>query len=288
MNFSETITDFVKDLKDRISSPFFSSFVISWIISNWKVSVAVLFYKQAELKVDGYASLIKLIQGEVDVKHGLFFPLGASFGYIIFYPLLKNLIIALLAWYKSWGSELELKYTKGVVSIKKYLMLRQNLEQRTEILQHALSTEIQSQQDFETLRSEKFTAVNKAMELNKELSDWKNTGSMLNGVWGLIFMDANNNVPKINPPEITIIDNKVFSMNNRTNVYADVMFFQFNPETKFLTFFLKPTIYADDQFLTQHFYLQFNDEKTSLSGFSNLYPKVVFESLKINGVLTTL
>jgi hypothetical protein len=37
---TDKVADFFKDVKERFSSPLFSSFIIAWLIINWKVPVA--------------------------------------------------------------------------------------------------------------------------------------------------------------------------------------------------------------------------------------------------------
>ncbi len=283
MSLNDNISDFFKDLKDRVSSPFFSSFIISWLLFNWKVPIALIFYNAEDLKADGYNSFIQLLKGEVVPPQSFWLPLGSAFLYCLVFPALRNGIIAAQSWYKSWGSELELKYTKGVVSISKYLILRQNLEKRTETLEKVLSLETKTQEDFENLRSEKLQLQGNVTRLQKEIADWKKDTSMLNGDWRISGVDYNNNVPNKNPNEIIIQNNSVFTEGNRTQSIADIENFHFNPETSILFFVYHPTNENTlGRTLDEYFFLQPNETLNKLEGRSNKYRDVTFTKLDKN------
>lgn len=98
----EKISDFLKDFLDRLSSPLFASFIISWIFFNWKVPVALIFYSFDDLKADGYKSFNDLILHSVDTAHGIIYPLLCALAYCFIFPLVKNVLLATNAWYKTW------------------------------------------------------------------------------------------------------------------------------------------------------------------------------------------
>lgn len=95
----ETLKDIFKDIKDRVSSPFFSSFVISWLIFNYPVVIALVFYKQQELKVDGYKSYLDLIHKSWDSNHMIWHPLLAAMLYtLLFKELLRVIQTNIVEW----------------------------------------------------------------------------------------------------------------------------------------------------------------------------------------------
>lgn len=79
-----------KDLiLDRVFSPFIFSFVIAWLISNYKI-IMVIFTEQAESFVFDYK--IQLIENYLEPFHGLLYPfLGACF-YTFLYPFIDQKI----------------------------------------------------------------------------------------------------------------------------------------------------------------------------------------------------
>lgn len=149
MNLGDNISDLVKDLKDRVTSPFFSSFLISWLLFNWKVPVALFFYNQAELKAEGYTSLITFIQKNVISPYSFWLPIALALIYCFIFPFFTNIIITARAYFKAQGSNWELKYARdGKVPMSKYISLRQNLFYRTETLEKVLGHETETQKDF--------------------------------------------------------------------------------------------------------------------------------------------
>jgi len=95
----DTLKDFWKDIKDRISTPFFSSFVISWIIFNYPIVIALLFYKQSELKVDGYSSYLNMIKSCYDSRYMIKYPLIAAALYSVFFKeILRIIQTNLITW----------------------------------------------------------------------------------------------------------------------------------------------------------------------------------------------
>ncbi len=74
---------------DRVSSPFIFSFVIAWLISNYKI-VMVILTSQTENFVFDYK--IQLIENYLEPFHGLLYPfLGACF-YTFLYPFIDQKI----------------------------------------------------------------------------------------------------------------------------------------------------------------------------------------------------
>jgi hypothetical protein len=89
----ETFKDFFSDLKDRISNPFISSFVISWLIINYPITIGLLFYDQEQLIVDSYTSYLDLIARNKGLVNMIFYPSGFALFYTFLFPYFKARII---------------------------------------------------------------------------------------------------------------------------------------------------------------------------------------------------
>jgi hypothetical protein len=74
-------------IADRLSSPFIFSFVITWLISNYKI-VMVIFTTQSESFVFDYK--IQLIENFLNVRHGLIYPLIGACFYTFAYPFIDQ------------------------------------------------------------------------------------------------------------------------------------------------------------------------------------------------------
>jgi hypothetical protein len=58
----ENINEFIKNFRKRLSSPFFFSFIVSWVLANWKVTIALLWYNSDLYPKEG--DLIKFIESK--------------------------------------------------------------------------------------------------------------------------------------------------------------------------------------------------------------------------------
>lgn len=191
----EKISEFFKELKIRVSSPFFISFAISWLVINWKVPVALFFYSQEELINDGYRSYFDLIEKIYSSKYFVLQPLALAFFYSFGYPVLKNLIHAVQVWADSKGETLGLNLSKAEkIPIDKYLSLRQRYNQSTQKLQNIIEQESLVANNLASARKEldKVQAENES--LRKKLEAWDNSTNedIISGTWKFKIVSRDN------------------------------------------------------------------------------------------------
>lgn len=74
---------------DRVSNPFIFSFIISWLISNYKIILAV-FTSTSESFIFEYK--IQLIHDYLELTHSLFLPLFVAVIYTFGYPYIDRVI----------------------------------------------------------------------------------------------------------------------------------------------------------------------------------------------------
>ncbi|WP_162799891.1 hypothetical protein [Pedobacter jeongneungensis] len=106
----KTIKDVLSDFKDRLTNPFTSSFILAWLVNNYPITIGLIFYKQSELKKDGYGSFIDLINKHASWWHMLILPIAASLIYTFGFPWFKYLI----HWYRGWIDVLDTNNLKTV------------------------------------------------------------------------------------------------------------------------------------------------------------------------------
>jgi hypothetical protein len=200
----EKVSDFFSELKERISNPLVLSFLISWCIWNYKIVVGIAFYKQNELKSDGYNSYLDLIHKEDNLKHFLWFPLVFAICYTIFFPLIKIGILAIGAAADTWGVKLNLWITKSYnVPIEVYLNQEEKYNKALDRVAKYATAEKELNVKISELESNRITLID-AIELskhdhqaelaerdadllsvNKELEMWKfiNSNTFFSGQW---------------------------------------------------------------------------------------------------------
>src|SRR5690606_4964283 len=88
----DQVKSFFETFKERISNPLISSFIIAWLVVNWKITIGLLFYNIAELNRDGYISYIDLISKNSCAINTFVIPLAWSLFYTFIYPRIKGRI----------------------------------------------------------------------------------------------------------------------------------------------------------------------------------------------------
>ncbi|PSK91589.1 hypothetical protein [Taibaiella chishuiensis] len=166
----DKVSEFFKELKDRSSSPLFSSFAISWLITNWKIPVILMKYDSkdfSEMKMKGAIDYIMHLEIPWYQLWGI--PAGSAILYTFGYPYLKNFISAFNAKRRKEGSNAVLKYSEnGSISINRYLLLRKEYMDRTKRLQEIIKEESSLQIRYSQLESKIFGLEERILELKQK------------------------------------------------------------------------------------------------------------------------
>ncbi len=202
----ESIYSFYKELKGRLSAPFFSSFIFSWLIINWKIPVSLVFYDLNELKIDGYISYIDMVQKMYSFFYFFLLPIIFALAYCFLYPILKNLILIAQTYFDSKGVSIALNVSKDEkISIQKYYELKEEIKNKNLQLQEMINEEsfyhqenIELKKQLENLKIE----VNEAGRLLKVWQESQNA-NRLNGRWEIEYKD------EYSKHDITFKSNKI-------------------------------------------------------------------------------
>jgi len=103
----ESVNEFLKNFRERLSSPFFFSLIVSWILLNWRVTVALLWYNSELYPNEG--DLIAFIESNTSFLNSLGYPL---LGALLYVGLIKNLVSAFVAASSRWGGDWNLRILK--------------------------------------------------------------------------------------------------------------------------------------------------------------------------------
>lgn len=106
----EELKDFFKELRSRLNNPIIASYLISWIIINWQIPMYLFFYKQNELKLDGFLSYRQAILKNINLTSNLFIPLGVAIIYTIFFPYIR-------AWIKEYQIKINTASQDKIIDI---------------------------------------------------------------------------------------------------------------------------------------------------------------------------
>jgi len=138
----ERIQDFFKHVGERLRNPFIFSYLISWLISNYKIVIGLFFYTNYQLKADGYNSYFDLIDKTTNWQTCLIIPLIGALAYTFAFPYFKRLVVLL---YTRINQGQEVKTLKileeGSISTVKYLRLRDEYKQSQAKLEEVIQDE---------------------------------------------------------------------------------------------------------------------------------------------------
>lgn len=176
----ETVKDFFQSVydsyRDRVKSPFIGSFMISFIIFNWR-AFAILFYSEWSMHCR-----IEWVEQQYCNLMNLFYPIGISLFYVLILPYI-NLCIEFVLKYYSDKKQMKIDEQETARLLKRKAnakILRQiadekagtseinNLQTRIESLQQEIA-DLTEQNKVDTQRwNERATT---SLEKEKELND---------------------------------------------------------------------------------------------------------------------
>jgi hypothetical protein len=97
---SEFTNSLTKIFNERISSPFYGSLIVSWLLWNWKIPYVTFFVDQARL---GSITKIEYILANCDKPWHLYWlPLISTFGILVVMPLITNGASWITEVYETW------------------------------------------------------------------------------------------------------------------------------------------------------------------------------------------
>ncbi len=100
MSLSENITDLYESVKERLTSPLIFSFIVSWLIVNWQITVALLWYDPIQINASGYKSIFDFILAKSSWAYWFWWPLGVA----LFYSFGMQVISGSIKLYRAWVS----------------------------------------------------------------------------------------------------------------------------------------------------------------------------------------
>ncbi len=271
----ETFKDFFEELKSRLSNPFLSSFIIAWLICNWQIPLALIFYTQDELKTDGYSSYINVVQSHLRWFSTLALPFIVTVIYTFGFPYLKAFIKEFQAKIISKSEDRILTITKeGTMPVEKYIKLREAYNKQIGELKNLIESESAVKEENNRLLltlSEKDNEIKKLSDDNTTITKERdrytsaNNPSNLNGDW--LFSTQDGAVK-----QHWEIQERQISINDKVNYTIDYYFS--DPTTKHITF-----IYYDQRSNANKsiFFLRSDKRNRKLEGYLNGTIPVIFE-----------
>jgi hypothetical protein len=184
----EKLSEIWQHIRDRLSNPFIFSFLVSWLVFNWKVIIGLFWYDAHLIEQEGYTSYFDFIDKNVYRSNSLENPLVFALGYTVGLPILKQAIDLFQTFVDVTGTQIKMKLT-GEALVPGSVVVRQQEEFRKKTAE--LVSAINDQKGMElALKEERASSLEserKNNELNRMLSE---TDSFINALEDVSFMDG--------------------------------------------------------------------------------------------------
>lgn len=149
------IKDFFEELKIRIANPLISSFIISWLVCNWKIVVLLLFYKSEDFPVDGSTSYIDYISDNYNFLVAIFMPMVGAVAYTAASPIVSAKVKLFYAEISAKNNSDILKSTdERSMPMKKYIKLLKEINDQKKEIQELAAVEGQITLELEEKKRE--------------------------------------------------------------------------------------------------------------------------------------
>jgi hypothetical protein len=159
----EEIKKSIQDnLSDKMASPFYGSFIISWLLWNWKiwyitffVSPELLLEKYGMLKIDYIINIYNISWGSI--AHLFLFPLLSSFIIIFIWPFITGLYYKVWLYFEYKNKIVKLTKEKEIFEIKeKKLDSEINILEKTQKIKLEKSDEEIWNEDYNFFKESKY------------------------------------------------------------------------------------------------------------------------------------
>jgi len=240
-NHLEHLNNLFKNLRERLSSPLIFSFILAWLIINWKITIGLVIYKMPELKADGYHSYMDMVNHNINTLNVIVIPLLIALGYVFIYPLIRNAVTAFQTWTTSWGTNWELKVSRAShVPIEKYIELKKHTDGEIETLADIIKQQNGALTENDRQKAEIEKLIEERNEVRRDLETWKSVtdSKVLHGDWEQSFSPGSDQKAIVN--RITFSPGTLEVHGSREDKWSILNFYN-APDARQLTFVAERT-----------------------------------------------
>ncbi|MFD2961323.1 MULTISPECIES: hypothetical protein [Olivibacter] len=88
---------FISQVNERLGSPLFFSFIVSWLFWNWEIVIGLVWYNADNIEKYGFKSYRTLIDSYANAWYNYVIPMGFALLYTFGWPFVRNKIDEFLA-----------------------------------------------------------------------------------------------------------------------------------------------------------------------------------------------
>jgi hypothetical protein len=174
------------DLKERISSPFIFSFVLSFLVANWRIIIGLMFLDKTELYARGVRDQVDFVSQALNWGNGLFWPLGGALFYCFVYPWFRDQIkIVHAKRLTKTTKKLNRVASSYPVPMRKYAAKVAEVNNLTQTLSTLMNKENEVHDENAQLVKELADTKNRLRESSQQVEKWEasSRSSILDGNW---------------------------------------------------------------------------------------------------------
>lgn len=268
----DKISEILNSVKERVSNPLIFSFLVSWLVYNWKIPVALIWFDEKQISANGCNSIFEFIENENKSNYNFWIPFGFAILYTFGFPIIKGVIKLFNTKIAKLIDEIEIKILdNGKVSMDKYLSLRNEYISKIEDLENIISEEsILKNENRKLLESNSQLEKEKIKIYTKASESTHN--DFLNGIWKIVNRNECKNTTGIDAELFRFYDGSCFIDNNSDRTFYVSNFIN-DWKHNIIYFVLK--FDNSNGFPNEKFYyldLRYNDTLESFEGTINMNP----------------
>jgi hypothetical protein len=266
----ENLTEFWKNVKERISNPFIFSFIILWFVYNWKITLGIFLLDSNDFRLTGNLTLIDYLEGQI--KYIVFWkPIVFAILYCLFVPVIKELLRAFNAVVNRYGSDLYFRISKdSKVDFELYTQQIRDLDHNKKEIDTLLKDARTKDQERQAASAELVIVKQRLQEMERNYQEQLETTNrmrdvkVLNGAYSVV-RDGREHQDTFRVE----IQNGLYKETTSNDSSAIEGFF-FDNRNKAIVFARKN---QDKNAKSQHlFYVLTRESDQYLSGTENDYP----------------
>lgn len=170
----DTLKEFFAATRERLSSPFFGSFIFAWCVANWKIFIALAFFSDEDYCEEGSNNAVGYIVKYLKSENNYVWPILIAIAYTFGYPFFKAAIRAARDFADVLSEKWNLKIAgTSKVDTLKYLEIKESLSIKEKKLQALIDEETEFRKAA-NLNSVQLESVEAALiKANDELNSTK-------------------------------------------------------------------------------------------------------------------
>jgi len=191
----DKLNDIFKEIKQRLTSPLLFSFLLSWLIINWRVTIGLVLYKIEDLQKDKYESYADLIVKNYSPWHYYIYPFIISVIYTFGFPFIRSGIKLFQSWLNRETDNRLFKISgTTTVPMDRFIKDRELYLSNTIKLKEIMDKESEYLNESQTLRAER-------NQLQEQLNEYSTLShnNFLNGYWDIKhIVDGQEKTERVN------------------------------------------------------------------------------------------